>query len=50
MFYPNPKKKTLLAFSGDVNNVVSAHRYKVFAPDDRLLDLIVNGMVKPERV
>ena len=49
MFYPNPKDKKLLAFSGDVNNVVSAHRYKVFAPDDKLLDLIVNGMVKLEQ-
>jgi hypothetical protein len=48
MFYPDPTDKKLLAFSGDVNNVVSAHRYKVFAPDEPLLDLIVNGMVKPE--
>ena len=31
-----------------MNNVVSAHRYKVFAPDDPLLRLIVNGMVKAE--
>jgi hypothetical protein len=49
MFYPNPEDKKQLAFSGDVNNVVSAHRYKVFAPDEKLLDLIVNGMVKPEQ-
>jgi hypothetical protein len=47
MFYPEPKDKKELAFSGDVNNVVSAHRYKVFAPDDKLLDLIVNGVVRP---
>jgi hypothetical protein len=31
-----------------VNNVVSAHRYKVFAPDESLLKVIVNGTVKPE--
>jgi hypothetical protein len=49
MFYPDPEKKEQLAFSGDVNNVVSAHRYKVYTPDDRLLDLIVNGTVNPEQ-
>lgn len=49
MFYPNPADKKKPALSGDVNNVVSAHRYKVYAPDDKLLDLIVNGMVKPAR-
>jgi DNA helicase HerA-like ATPase len=48
MFYANPTDLTKLAFSGDVNNVVSAHRYKVYAPDDDLLAIIVNGMVKPE--
>jgi hypothetical protein len=46
MFYANPQEMRKLAFSGDVNNVVSAHRYKVFAPDRALLGLIVNGMVK----
>lgn len=49
MFYANPQSMKELQFSGDVNNVVSAHRYKVFAPDDALLQLIVNGMVKPEQ-
>jgi hypothetical protein len=48
MFYANPEDMTKLSFSGDVNNVVSAYRYKVYAPDVKLLDLIVNGMVKPE--
>lgn len=48
MFYANPQDMKKLAFSGDVNNVVSAHRYKVFAPDSALLQLIVNGMVKEE--
>ena len=37
------------ADSGDVNNVVSAHRYKVFAPDEALLKVIVNGTVKPDQ-
>ena len=49
MFYANPQDMRNLEFSGDVNNVVSAHRYKVFAPDEALLNLIVNGMVKPEQ-
>lgn len=49
MFYANPKEMRKLAFSGDVNNVVSAHRYKVFAPDEALLQLIVNGMVRMEQ-
>lgn len=48
MFYADPKNMQALQFSGDVNNVVSAHRYKVFAPDEALLRLIVNGTVKPE--
>jgi hypothetical protein len=49
MFYADPTDMQRLAFSGDVNNVVSAHRYKVFAPDAALLKVIVNGMVKPEQ-
>jgi hypothetical protein len=49
MFYAEPTNMQNLAFSGDVNNVVSAHRYKVFAPDDALLQVIVNGMVKLEQ-
>lgn len=48
MFYADPEDSQKLSFSGDVNNVVSAHRYKVYAPDTALLNLIVNGMVKPE--
>jgi len=48
MFYANPENMNKLAFSGDVNNVVSAHRYKVYSPDAELLKLIVNGTVKPE--
>jgi hypothetical protein len=49
MFYADPINMQRLAFSGDVNNVVSAHRYKVFAPDDTLLQMIVNGTVKQEQ-
>lgn len=49
MFYAVPTNMQRLEFSGDVNNVVSAHRYKVFAPDEALLKLIVNGTVKPEQ-
>lgn len=48
MFYANPSQTDRLEFSGDVNNIVSAHRYKVYAPDHVLLDLIVNGTVTPE--
>jgi hypothetical protein len=49
MFYADPTDMRRLEFSGDVNNVVSAHRYKVFAPDETLLRLIVNGTVKSEQ-
>lgn len=48
MFYANPAQTDTLEFSGDVNNIVSAHRYKVYAPDHVLLDLIVNGTVTKE--
>jgi len=43
MYYPNPKDIEKISFSGDVNNVVSGHKYKVFSPTDKILDLIVNG-------
>lgn len=49
MFYGNPEKVDELAFSGDVNNVVSAHRYEVYAPDEKLLKLIVNGTVRKDK-
>ena len=48
MFYPNPQKTGAVEFSGDVNNFVSAHKYKVFAPDDDLLNLVVNTLVPVE--
>jgi hypothetical protein len=47
MFFPDPTDANKVMFSGDVNNVVSAHRYKVYAPTENLLQLIVNGIVRP---
>lgn len=46
MFYPDPENNNNSVFSGDVNNIVSAHRYKVYSPDNRLLKIIVNGLVR----
>ena len=48
MFYANPNQTDKLSFSGDVNNVVSAHRYEVYAPDTELLDMIINDTVRNE--
>ena len=48
MFYADPDDVDKLAFSGDVNNVVSAHKYEVYAPDEELLRIIVNGTVRNE--
>lgn len=48
MFYADPFNVDKLAFSGDVNNIVSPHRYEVYAPDEELLNIIVNGTVKTE--
>ena len=45
MFFPDINDSEKVSFSGDVNNVVSAHRYKVYSPNEELLDLIVNGIV-----
>jgi hypothetical protein len=45
MFYPHPEKKDSIEFSGDLNNYVSAHKYRVYAPDDALLDLVNNSIV-----
>jgi hypothetical protein len=47
MFFPDAQDPNKTVFSGDVNNVVSAHRYKVYAPTDPLLELIINGIVRP---
>ena len=48
MFFPDPGDANKLRFSGDVNNVVSAHRYKVYAPTTELQKIIVNGIVRQE--
>lgn len=48
MFYANPRVSSKLEFSGDVNNIVSAHRYEVYAPSNELLEVIINGIV-PDR-
>lgn len=48
MFFPNPENPNEVMFSGDVNNIVSPYRYKVYSPTDDLLNLIVNGTVRLE--
>jgi hypothetical protein len=48
MFYPKPDAQDKVEFSGDMNNFVSAHKYKVYAPDDALLDLVINSLVPVE--
>jgi len=48
MFYPKPDEQDKVEFSGDMNNFVSAHKYKVYAPDDALLDLVINSLVPVE--
>lgn len=48
MFYPHLDKSNAVEFSGDLNNFVSAHKYRVYSPNDELLNLIVNSMV-PEQ-
>jgi hypothetical protein len=45
MFYEHLERENAVEFSGDVNNFVSAHKYRVYAPDNELLDLIVNSLV-----
>jgi hypothetical protein len=49
MFYPNPSENNAVEFSGDLNNYVSAHKYRVYAPDDALLDLVNNSLVPQEK-
>jgi hypothetical protein len=45
MIYPHPEKYNQIEFSGDLNNFVSAHKYRVYAPNKELLDLIINSLV-----
>lgn len=48
MFYPHQEKADTIEFSGDLNNYVSAHKYKIYAPDDTLLNLVTNCIVPSE--
>ncbi len=48
MFYPHPTEQNTVEFSGDLNNYVSAHKYKIYSPDDALLDLVNNATVPNE--
>lgn len=48
MFYPHPTQADTIEFSGDLNNYVSAHKYKIFSPDDALLHLVNNATVPTE--
>jgi DNA helicase HerA-like ATPase len=48
MFYPHPEKMDDVEFSGDLNNFISAHKYRVYAPNDELLNLMINSMVPNE--
>ena len=48
MFYPHPEQADTIEFSGDLNNYVSAHKYKIFSPDDKLLFLVNNATVPDE--
>lgn len=48
MFYPHPILPDTIEFSGDLNNYVSAHKYKIYSPDDKLLDLVSNELVPKE--
>ena len=45
MFYPNPEINNEIEFSGDLNNFVSAHKYRVYSPNEDLLNLMINSMV-----
>jgi len=48
MFYPHPTQADTIEFSGDLNNYVSAHKYKIYSPDDALLYLVNNASVPNE--
>lgn len=48
MFYQNPDNEKELEFAGDMNNIDSPHRYRVYSPDQKILDLITNSLVPQE--
>lgn len=45
MFYQSPDEASRLEFAGDLNNYVSAHKYKIFSPNNDLLHLVSNATV-----
>lgn len=45
MFYPHPEKGDAVEFSSDMNNFVSPHKYRVYAPTDDILNLVINSLV-----
>jgi len=45
MFYVNPNDYSAVEYSSDINNFVSADRYRIYAPNKELLDIIVNSSV-----
>lgn len=48
MFYPHPDQEDTVEFAGDMNNFVSAHKYKVYSPNESLLRLVINTLVPNE--
>lgn len=48
MFYEHREKENKIEFSGDLNNFLSAHKYRVYSPTRDLLHLIVNSLVPEE--
>jgi hypothetical protein len=45
MFYPHPEKQDAVEFSSDMNNFVSPHKYRVYAPNNDILKLVINSLV-----
>jgi hypothetical protein len=48
MFYLHPEVSDETEFSGDLNNYVSAHKYRIYSPNEELLEFIANSMVPQE--
>ena len=45
MFYSHPFEENKIEFSGDLQMFLSAHKYKIYSPDDALLNLVSNTLV-----
>ncbi len=45
MFYPGQQTNEL-EFSSDLNNYLSAHKYRIYSPTEEILDLIINSQVQ----